>query len=288
MAFRDFVEGLSFDHEPLKLELSRAGPGKRYLILFAARSGSSWISSVLRQSNHFGVPREYINPNSIPALASRMRATDPHLFLNALCLKRSTPNRVFGMKVTSVQIEHFGPDDFFQTFDDSTVFFNLWRENIIAQGVSLYRAIQTKRFHSRTADVTPPAYRANDIRKWVARIARVENQNCQLLARRGGPSITLKYEDCAAISRTALIDLFAKSLEVDVRPEHLAAESPKELKKIGDDWNLEAEQRFRATAKDFVREVEVGRLVKGPRPETSTTSGASVPRRWKKLLGLTR
>jgi hypothetical protein len=62
--------------------------------------------------------------------------------------------------------------------------------------------------------------------------------------------------------RSATLKLFAGLLKVELREEVLAGPAKDELKKLGDDWNREVEQRFRAERASVVEEIEQARQIK--------------------------
>jgi trehalose 2-sulfotransferase len=240
-----------------------SSPDKRYVIIFTARSGSSWLTNVLSETKQLGYHEEYLNPNFIRGVASAVNSTIPEEFLAGLQRRRQTPNGVFGIEAREVDIELFGADCFFEVFDENTIFFNLWRENLVAQAVSLFRAVETQQFHIKQGERTsaPPVYNLKSVSKWMIHLALQENANLAMLTERQLPFINLCYE-AMVDNRRQMQRLFAKELEVQLSPEALIGPVVSPLTKIGDSWNEETEKRFRADAEKLVSRIEVNRKMK--------------------------
>jgi LPS sulfotransferase NodH len=262
LSFSSLVKDLVVDDLAwLSDELKQPLPDKRYVIIFTARSGSSWLTNILAATRQLGQPEEYLNPNFIRNVASAVNSTVPEEFLSGLQRRRKTPNGVFGVQAREVDIKLFGEDCFFKTFGGSTIFFNLWRRNLVAQAVSLYRAVETQQYHVREGEksTTPPAYDAHGIAKWMLHLVMQENANLDMLVQRVRPFVNLCYEDMVA-DRTETQLLFARLLDVELRRDPMPGAAS--FTKIGDDWNDEAERLFRAGSAHVVSKIEANRKIK--------------------------
>jgi len=264
-AFVNVVAGLDVDEAAFQHEMARERPSSRtYIIVFTPRSGSSWLASILAATDSLGQPAEYLNPAFVRGAAHEMNSKDPSGLLGMLRRRRKSINGVFGIKVTAVDVVLYGEAEFFGAFDVDTVIFNLWRDNLVAQGISLYRAVTTGRFHSRGAAeraAEPPIYDPALIAQWVLHVANYENQNLLMLSRRGLHPRSLRYEDIVRSPATA-VSIFADAMRVDVPVERAIASKAAKLRKIADDWNRTAELRFRQEEVEFVRSIEARRLIK--------------------------
>jgi LPS sulfotransferase NodH len=263
MRFENLVRDLVVDDALRVKEAQRVSLAERcYLIFFTARSGSSWLTSVLSATKRLGFPEEFLNPEFVRDVAAATNARTQANMLDMLRRRKRTPNGIFGMEVRAIDIELFGESAFFEAFDARTIIFNLWRDNIVAQGVSLYRAVNTGHYHSTDAGPqTAPPYDAAGIKRWTTHLLNTENQNLKLLARRGLPARFLRYEDIMRDSATT-VRQFADALRVDLQPIGEGDDAAPRHEKIGDSWNHEAEQRFRREEADFVASVEGGRLIR--------------------------
>jgi LPS sulfotransferase NodH len=264
LAFSNVVKGLEINEAAWMWdEMKLTMPEKLYVVIFTARSGSSWLTNILSETRQLGFPEEYINPNFVRNVATAVNATVPEKFLAGLRRRRKTPNGVFGIEAREVDVKLFGADCFFKTFGNGTVFFNLWRENMVAQAVSLFRAVETQHFHAKEGEETaaPPGYNSEAVGKWLIHLAVQENANIDMLAQRRRPFVNLCYEQMVS-NREQTLRLFAGVLGIELTPETLAGKSAQPLKKIGDEWNNEVEKRFRAEAEPLVSRIEADRKIK--------------------------
>jgi LPS sulfotransferase NodH len=231
------------------------------LVLFTPRSGSSWLTGIVSATQQLGFLEEYINPAFIDAVAKGVCATSHATLIPMLQRWAKTANGVFSMEARAGDIELFGETEFFQAVGDNAVVFFLWRDDIVAQGVSLYRAVTTKRYHSTDAPAIAPEYDADQITEWMLHIVAIENENLALLGRRGLHASFLRYEDIVR-DRATTLAIFAAALRVDLTEEQHAVSGGQELRKIADEWNHSAIQRFRDERCEFVREIEAQRRIR--------------------------
>jgi len=263
LRFSNLVRDLEPDHEAYEREFSRAAPAdKKFVIFFTARSGSTWLTSLLSGTGLLGRPEEYFNPNFIGNIAKSLNCKEPEAFLNMLIRRRKTPNGVFGVEVRAVDVKLFDTDLFFKTFGADTVFFNLWRANLVAQGLSLYRAVTTKRYHSsdNVEKSEPPSYDGAGIRRWIDHVANTENDNIKLLQAKGIRFTNICYEEMVQ-DRLATIQKFASAVSVDIRDDEAKKGQKNELKKIGDNWNRAAEALFREENQSYLEGLDNKRLI---------------------------
>ncbi len=264
LSFSNIVKDLEVNEMAwLMDELMLYSPQKLYVITFTARSGSSWLTNVLSETKQLGFPEEYLNPNFVRGVASAVNSIVPEDFIAGLQRRRQSPNGVFGLEARELDIESFGADCFFKIFDDNTVFFNLWRNNLVAQAVSLFRAVETQQFHIKQGDETapPPAYNTKSIGKWMLHLAMQENANLKMLQQRRRPFVNLCYEEMVS-NRKQTLRIFAHALGVELTPETLLGQAERLLVKLGDDWNGETEKRFRTEAATLVSRIEANRKIK--------------------------
>lgn len=264
MKFAEVMRDVEVDETAFAREIAAKKPADRcYVILFTPRSGSSWLTSILKATNALGRPGEYINPHFIGDIARRANSKDQLGILEILKRRGKSKTGVFGLEATSTHVTAFGEEQFFQAFDQQTVMFNLWRDNIVAQGVSLYRAVATQRFHSsdQAESTPPPAYDATQIRRWISHLLKIENNNRTMLDRRGIFPRVIRYEDIVR-SKATTLSIFADALHVSLPEQIEKTATAGELKKVGDSWNQSIEQEFRQKEKRFIDNVEQKRLMR--------------------------
>jgi LPS sulfotransferase NodH len=166
------------------------------------------------------------------------------------------------MEARFIDIRIFGEQDFFDGIGDNTQYFYLWRDNIVAQGVSLYKAITTGKFHSTDgrAENVPIIYDCAGIRQWIEHILNIENDNLSLVCKRRLPCRFLRYED---IIRDETVTLETFTFPVLGRPLSDSGVLDTAIPtRLADNWNLEAELRFRHEMAEFVRDLRQRRLIK--------------------------
>ena len=258
------MRGVSIDDARRRRSVDGIAPAeRRYVIVFSPRSGSSWLARLLSSTERLGFPEEYINPEFVVEVARFLDANEPNRFLDALVRRRKSENSVFGIKARALDVDLFGAEPFRYCFGQHTIFFHLWRRNLIAQAVSLYRAVETGRYHSTDAsNVGPPAYNSDAVLVWMDQIAAIENANVKLLHQLGiGPRL-ICYEELIGKRQRAL-DLFSRVLAVPL-PTNQRADDPAadDLVGVSDAWNVAAEDRFRREQPGLVQMYEERRLIK--------------------------
>jgi LPS sulfotransferase NodH len=261
-SFASLAKNLTIDPGVAEQAIRDHAPADRsFLVFFTPRSGSSWLTKIVSATKSLGFLEEYINPDFLPDVARQMHATDQATLLAMLKRWAKTKNGVFSIEVRAVDVDLFGEEEFFEAFSPSTVTFFLWRDNIVAQGISLYRAVTTKRYHSTDAPAASPAYDAEAIAGWMRHIVEIENENLTLLQRRGLHARFLRYEDIVR-DRATTLATFSDAVRVDLTPEQFEAGQEQDLHKIADEWNYSAEQQFRQERRDFIWDLEGERLIR--------------------------
>ena len=256
-AFAQLVAGMPTDAAAHARALAAAPPDRAYVILFTPRSGSTWLALTLEATGRLGKPFEHLHPDAARIRAEEAATTDPAGALAVLQRRHQTANGVFGIKLRALDIHLFGADPFFAALGPPARYFCLWRDNVVAQGVSLYRAVASGRWHSYEADQAAPEYDAAAIQKWVAHVVQIENQNRILLRERQIRAVWMRYEDIVEDPRGTLARV-ARAVG-ETLPADLPAPA---LSRLADDWNIAAEARFRAERPDAVAALEARRLVK--------------------------
>jgi LPS sulfotransferase NodH len=268
LRFEHLIRGVQVDEQARLDKIAEVAPAKRrYVILFSPRSGSTWLTEVLSATMKLGFPEEYINPDFVVEVARFLNARTAADLLDALVRQRKSPNNVFGIEARAIDVDLLGYDAFRAVFGAEALFFHLWRDNIVAQAISLFRAVQTRHFHSNDgAAARVPDHDAHAILLWMTHIVDMENANVQLLRRLGAPARMLRYEDLVGRAQAAT-ELFAHAMAVPFRPGDLVDPGKPELRKLADDWNAQAEARVRREQAEAVQQLEGRRLIKCAAPD---------------------
>ena len=262
--FESLTRGLRVDRSELEHTIRTVVPADRkYVVLFTPRSGSSWLTSLLSGVDCLGRPEEYLNPAFLRDVAQALNCTARAELFPALLRKCKTDNGVFGIEVRYTDIGLFGEENFLEGIGSDALFYYLWRDNIVAQGVSLYRAVTTGKWHSTDgrSEAAPAAYDAAAIKEWIEHIQQIETANFDLLCRRGIPGRFLRYEDIVQ-DETATLQAFSQPLLGRAVLSSAVLKSAARPRRMADEWNAEVEERFRHEMADFVREAYATRLTK--------------------------
>ncbi len=207
------------------------------VVLFTARSGSTFLSREIESRFDLGRVGESLNP-------AQLRARP----VGALLTPRA--DRWFGCKagVQGVVSGEFA--GFFETFVDRCVFLQLVRRDIVAQAVSLDRAERTGGWHEK--DEAPLAYDAERIERAINNIVGRVDCLRRWAELTGRPRRTVAYEDVAHGDPTpairACLELGAPERPVGDAPELRAVE------RMGDELNAEWKARFDAEMSPSVRD----------------------------------
>lgn len=125
---------------------------KNHIIYFTPRSGSSWLTQELSATNRLGRAGEFLNPSFVKAIAESLKLKHHTLeaYLRRLIAKSRTGNNLFTIECTIYHIHELGADlsTFHQYINPHQASVLNIRKNIIAQGISLYKATQTNIFHT--------------------------------------------------------------------------------------------------------------------------------------------
>ena len=232
----------------------------QYTMFFTPRSGSSWLTDVVNRAERIGRPGEYFNPNTMHEIATRLNATAIEEFRDIL-IRRSITKGVFGQQITDHQIRAvFGNTDRFVELFPQDKCFWLIREDIVLQGISLYKMQHTKISHAPQASDEELlkredlfVYDAKEIKRWIRHIRVAETGSEALFEKFGMNPFRMSYERNTQLSPQRLVNIMARYLSV---PEDQNLKIESIHKKIGTAANLAFADRFREQNRDFVAELE--------------------------------
>lgn len=243
-----------------KYKLQPAAGRPNYLIFFTPRSGSSWLTELLRINGSMGDPKEWFNPNFIPKLAKRLGTRSVDDYISTVShTGRDKKTHVFGSEITYFQLAIL--NDMADIFDHlpmgGTHFFYLRRKDIVQQAISLYRATSTGEFHSakliesqrKTAE-----YDSAAIEKWLRHILVQETGFYKFFAKRGITPRTLTYERMREVGPEAVVNFFT----VPVLGEQLGREPSTATRhsKLVNPETADWPERFRQDCRASLAKVE--------------------------------
>lgn len=237
------------------------GQGTDYIICSIPRSGSTLLAHLLRECGAMGVPHEYLHPTvHLPVLARRLRsigqdgAVDIGLYLRSLRTRRSTSNRIFGLKA---HFTHLAPllriAPVAQLFEGARLI-RIRRHDLVRQAISYYVAeatgIWSRLGTASPAELPAPDYDGAAIARYLSMLLAEDEGWTRLLTEKRRTVLEVWYEDL--VSKT---DTVCRSVcdHVGVRPA-----TTFDLKRVGlqrlsaahaDEWK----QRFCADHAAVVR-----------------------------------
>ena len=145
----------------------RHSPTASYLVCATPRSGSSLLTGLLKSSGVAGRPEEYFWRDDEAFWSGRWGTSTFPDYLHGALAEGTTPNGVFAAKVMWGYLDDLlgklaalpsssGPDDYqlLRRAFPALQFVFLWREDVVAQAVSLARAHQTNVWY-RKEDSSP-------------------------------------------------------------------------------------------------------------------------------------
>jgi len=238
--------------------LRAESPALPYVILFTARSGSTFLTHELYNTNKFGNPHEWFNPDTVRDVSRRRDAKNIMSYFSTVWKLNTSSNGVFGIEINWYQMSNIIDILNIQhCFRNQIVWFFLRRRNIVSQAISLFIADFTKIFHSYQIDreINPPhepEYDANKIKNNILMFLNEEISSVDYFRNNCIYPIQLFYEDMVQDSKGTL-GTFCNTLRVD--RSVVSNEFPNPIKKIGNQLNQNFEERFRHEEAIFLGEI---------------------------------
>jgi trehalose 2-sulfotransferase len=236
---------------------------RRYVVAFTPRSGSSWLTELLAKTKLLGQPNEWLNPKIVARLLERYPCGSVAEYLRVLPSFHSTRNHVFGIEASFYQYqlaarlvdweEHFPPV--------ATPHVYLYRLDLVAQAISLYKAVSSGYFHSvqtPKAAVQAPEYNAEMITKWLVHILDQEFQWRLYFRKRKIVPLTLAYEELS-LGPEYSIRRLAHHVGVELPPSQGISTSDSAHVKIADETNRLYAERYYAEHADWVERCYLNR-----------------------------
>jgi trehalose 2-sulfotransferase len=162
-----------------RLDFKRRTPlRKSYLIASSYRCGSSYLCWLLWKTGLLGAPSEVLNPTSeLPQFINRFKTSDPNDYITKILERRVSRNGVFGVKAHFHHFEAYQkqyPPLLKRLAPVTYIYIN--RPDKIAQAVSMAKALQSNRWHSRMEGGPKPSLRYD--REMIANcLADIEEQD---------------------------------------------------------------------------------------------------------------
>ena len=226
-------------------------PTKTYLVCATHRSGSNLLCQALWHTDLAGRPQEFFSPTREEKIAEEQQlgvnpTEDYTGYLNALMVKRATPNGVFGGKIMWPHLDPFRE----KAGELKDVFPNLsyiWvrRDDKLRQAISLWKAKQTKVYNSlQEGSVTQAGelkFDYDEIRKIVGRFAKQDDSWGTFFEQNGIEPFEVHYEAFAE-DYEATTRKMVEFLGVDIPGDFQV--KPLTYKKLADETNEEWYKKY--------------------------------------------
>jgi len=135
-----------------RLDFKRPTPlAKSYLIASSYRCGSSYLCWLLWKTGLLGAPSEVLNPTSeLPQFINRFKTSDPSDYITKILERRVSRNGIFGVKAHFHHFEAYQKQypPLLKRLAPVTYIY-ISRPDKVAQAVSMAKALQSNRWHSR-------------------------------------------------------------------------------------------------------------------------------------------
>lgn len=186
-----------------------------YAICATPRSGSNYLSRLLTSTGALGRPIEWFNCDAVRRTGLPEHPTDRYPDLQLEAVKASaSPNGVYGVKLFPDQADRAKAARW-ATALPGLQFVHLWRRDLLAQAISLYRASATLQWTSQDNAIAPAAYSADDIQACLGQIGTADARWRAWFARCGLRPLELVYEDLEnARGDQAAVDQIAQLVRV--------------------------------------------------------------------------
>ncbi|MCF8235816.1 MAG: hypothetical protein K9G67_12425 [Bacteroidales bacterium] len=185
--------------------------GKKYIIFFTPRTGSSYLSRLIKNIGSLGVPEEWFNPEVVENIVKKYNINSSYEYVHYIFDNFKSSNNVFGIEITNVQISPIRKIMNFNEFiSSSNHFFFLYRDNFVLQAISMYKAIATNIFHSYTTKIVENEYydskleyNPDGIKSWINQILEMEYGIYKLMKEYQISTFNFTYE--SLISSTEIV-----------------------------------------------------------------------------------
>ena len=204
--------------------------GRRgYVICSEPRSGSAFLCELLESTLCLGRPTEYLGPGRMRGALRRDPAALETLFERA-----STPNGIYGLKIFTQHFDASAGTGWPAAFPGLSHIL-LTRRDLLAQAISLVRALQTNQFSLLEPSYGEPRYDRRAIAQKLRRLAHNYARWEAYFARNGIAPLRLYYEDIVA-SPSAGVTAVAGLLGIDAPVGALRAKSIVQRDELSEQW----------------------------------------------------
>lgn len=192
-----------------------------YAICTEPRSGSTYLSRLLRSTGELGNPTEYFNPSTVSQV---LGVTDypraPEQQLAEILRLGATPNGVYGLKLFSGEFDAIKAARWPERLPN-LAFVHLERQDLLGQAISHVRAMQTQQWVADRSPQGEAVYDGDRINAELVRLVRAHTRWRYWFARNGLTVLHLTYEQMVrapgdAVGAVAQLVGVSGTLKVDL------------------------------------------------------------------------
>lgn len=230
-----------------------------YVILFTARSGSTFLTHEVMNARVLSRPDEWFNWLYVSDDVRKNGAGVVEYIKRTVHLKKSELG-LFGIETNQLMLELF--EDIVplhHLFPRKSRWFLLRRRNLVAQAISNYIADSTGLFHSfqKTGDagdrVANVSYNAEKLRSYIQNFIAQERWCMDRCASINVDPVNMFYEDIVVGPKNA-VKLIANVCGVWLPEDYLAQDGGNPVRRLSNSWNAEFEARFRMENGTFLEQ----------------------------------
>ncbi|WP_323761819.1 Stf0 family sulfotransferase [Maricaulis sp.] len=245
-------EGFNLSGDPLALDQIEIK--KRYAICLVPRSGSTFLAHLLKETDRFGFPNEWLAVALAEEQARETGAGDWDTLFRRVMARHASPNGITGIELALAHLSWGRQATGRQSIlDPSWAYFYLRRRNIVRQAISMHVAHQSGVLHSFQLD--DDARRVRDavlydtpaIRSWIKFLQDEELKWEREFGSLGIEPVRLYYEDITTRPERA-VRLFSNVLGLSETP----AGKTSPIERVGTSRTDEWEDRYRSEDGDFL------------------------------------
>lgn len=217
---------------------------KMAILLFSARSGSTFATQLLSAHTGFRRVTDWFLPSRLEELRTKMGLATDHAVAQKILTGQT--RGAFASKCIRESIIAAAILGILEQFRDHISFFIIDRRDKVAQAVSFHKARMSGRFHSseiQQRTVCDADFDFDAIHRHYQRFILINEQFTTLLEALGHPVRRFWYEDFAAEP-----SLFVRAVnEAMGFPDGTGIKAEARVQKLGDDINARWADRFRET-----------------------------------------
>lgn len=230
--YQNFTE-VTVDHKLVSQNIKKYNAKepwiREYFIAITPRSGSSWLTELLASTHIAGNPEEWFNPNHLSGILENYKCDNVFDYMKSIKARQCTANSVFGIEASFYQLKLVLEENSFNSILKDPKVIAWTRKDFVAQGISLFKAVETGYFHSLQGNkmaIKEAEYNATKIKEWILHILYQEAHWETFFKTQGITPLRLTYEDLVSDTLgilkkiLAYIDVLKPDIDLNIKTRH--------------------------------------------------------------------